>query len=113
MGSMNKPAGSPNVTNTDSDTALDLVMREDELKTFLLAQYGPLLTRDDLVKVLGFPSGAAFDRYWQRGRLELNLARPPKRRGVFALASDVARYLVRLPRDNAGYQHGGKASSEN
>lgn len=79
--------------------------RDDEIRNntaFLLQRYGPLLTREDLVKVLGFPTPAAFDRYQQRGHLELRLVRPPNRRGVFAHASDVARYLAEIPRDDAG-----------
>ena len=78
-----------------------------------MGRYGPLLTRDDLVKVLGFPTAAAFDRYWQRGHLELELVRPPNRRGVFAHARDVARYLVEIPRDNAGYDREKEASTKN
>ena len=103
----------PNTASNPPETDLERAAREDEIRTYLLEQYGPLLTRDDLVKVLGFPTGAAFDRYWQRGRLELNLVRPPSRRGVFALARDVARYLVEIPRDNAGYEREKEASIKN
>lgn len=83
----------------------DQCARDDEISSytaFLLQKYGPLLTREDLVKVLGFPTPAAFDRYQQRGHLDLKLVRPPNRRGIFAHARDVARYLVEIPRDEAG-----------
>lgn len=69
-----------------------------EISAHLLERYGPLLGRTELVKVLGFPSGEAFDRYLQRGHLTLKLVRPPNRRGVFALAPDVAEYLVDISR---------------
>lgn len=71
---------------------------ERDITAHLMHQYGPLLGRDALTKVLGFPSAEAFDRYLQRGHLALQLARPPNRRGVFALAPDVARYLVKISR---------------
>ena len=69
---------------------------EREIAAYLLQTYGPLLGREALVKVLGFPSGEAFDRYTQRGHLALELARLPNRRGVFASASKVAKYLVQI-----------------
>ncbi|MFT7776614.1 hypothetical protein [Roseateles sp.] len=72
---------------------------ERDVAAHLMQQYGPLLGRDALTKVLGFPSVEAFDRYVQRGHLALRLARPPNRRGVFALAPDVARYLMKISRD--------------
>ena len=65
----------------------------------LMDRYGPLLDRDALVKILGFPSGSAFDRYYQRGHLQIHLVRLPHRRGVYALAVDVARYLVEVSCD--------------
>lgn len=67
-----------------------------EISAFLMERYGPLLSREDLIKVLGFPSAEAFDRYVQRGNLALRLVRLPNRRGVFALAPEVARYLVEI-----------------
>jgi len=69
-----------------------------QISAFLMERYGPLLGREDLIKVLGFPSSVAFDRYVQRGHLALKLVRQPNRRGVFALAPEVARYLVEISR---------------
>lgn len=92
---------------------LDHAAREVEITAHLMSAYGPLLTRDALVKVLGFPTAAAFDRYWQRGHLELKLVRPPNRRGVFAHARDVAQYLVEIPGESAGYEREREASSKN
>lgn len=79
--------------------------RDDAISSytaFLLDRYGPLLTREDLVKILGFPTPTAFDRYQQRGHLDLKLVRPPNRRGTFAHARDVARYLADIPPDDGG-----------
>lgn len=106
MTQANEPSPAPEID-------LDQAVREVEITANLMSVYGPLLTRDDLVKVLGFATAAAFDRYWQRGHLELKLVRPPNRRGVFAHARDVARYLVEIPRDNAGYQREMEASTKN
>lgn len=64
-----------------------------------MERYGPLLGREELTKVLGFPSVEAFDRYVQRGHLSLRLVRMPNRRGVFALGPDVAAYLVKVSQD--------------
>lgn len=62
----------------------------------LLQKYGPLLDRDALVEVLRFQSAGAFDRYRQRGLLNLRLARARKRTGVFASAHDTAMHVVQL-----------------
>jgi hypothetical protein len=102
-----------NSASGTKNSDLNVVAREDEIRTYLLEQYGPLLTREDLVKVLGFPTGSAFDRYWQRGRLTLDLVRLPNRRGVFAYARDVARYLVEIPRESAGNKSEKEASTKN
>jgi hypothetical protein len=64
----------------------------------LMAKYGPMLGRLALAEVLQFPSAEAFDRHCQRGHLEMPVMKFPGRRGVFVLATDVARYLVRSSR---------------
>ena len=87
---------SPDLINLES------AVREVEICSHLLERYGPLLNRENLMKVLGFATAAAFDRYCQRGHLNLRLVRPPNRRGVFAHARDVARYLIEIPREEAG-----------
>lgn len=62
----------------------------------LIERYGLLLGRQALTEVLQFPSADAFDRHVQRGHLEeLVTTRLPGRRGVYALAIEVARYLVK------------------
>lgn len=81
---------------------LEAQARENEITSHLMGRHGPLLCRDDLAKVLRFPTAVAFDRYCQRGFLKLELVKPPNRRGVFAHARVVARYLIDIPREVAG-----------
>jgi hypothetical protein len=68
--------------------------RQSDLTAFLLQKYGPVLGQDALSKVLNYASTDAFERSVQRGYLKLKLTRMPGRRGLFALADDVAAYLV-------------------
>lgn len=69
---------------------------EQEISAHLISKYGPLLGRDALTAVLKFRSGEALDRYIQRGHLPIRLVRMPHRRSIFALATDVAAYLVTI-----------------
>jgi len=84
---------------TDIDpSAASLPTDGDEtfIAQHLIARYGLLLGRQALTEVLQFPSADAFDRHVQRGHLEeLVTTRLPGRRGVYALAIEVARYLVK------------------
>lgn len=79
---------------THMSSPADSCESQAAITAYLLDKYGPLLGRDALIAVLGFPSGDAFDRYCQRGHLELDLVDLPHRRGTFALATNVAKYLV-------------------
>jgi hypothetical protein len=79
-------------TADDFDAEVSAVLRH------LMEKYGPLLDRDALVAVLRFPSVGAFDRFRQRGLLQLRLVRVPNRTGVFASAHDTAKHLVRMTR---------------
>lgn len=78
---------------------------------FLMEKYGVLLGRKALAEVLHFPTVEAFDRHVQRGRLGLKTVQLEGRRGVYAMAIDVARYLCReapvtpsVPRKGTGMQ---------
>lgn len=62
---------------------------------YLMDRYGVLLGRKALAEVLQFPTADAFDRHVQRKHFELPVLRFSGRRGVFVLATDVARYLVK------------------
>lgn len=70
-----------------------------EITLFLMEKYGPLMTKKDLVKVLGYASEEAFERSLQRQSLDLKLVRLHNRRGVFAMSRDVAAFLVGISRD--------------
>jgi hypothetical protein len=71
---------------------------DDVIARHLMDKYGLLLGRQALAEVLKFPTADAFDRYFQRGHLELPVLRFPGRRGVYVLATDVAHYLVKSSR---------------
>lgn len=68
----------------------------EDISVFLMETYGPLLGHQALTKILGFASADAFERSVQRGYVTLKLVRLPGRRGLFALAPDVARYIVEV-----------------
>lgn len=54
-----------------------------------------------LTEVLGYPSSDAFERSVQRGHLALRVMRLPGRRGLFALATEVAAYLMEVSNKEA------------
>jgi hypothetical protein len=70
---------------------------EAQVLEHLLTKYGPVLSHEDLRQLLRFPSAEAFDRYVARGCLGFELLQLPRRRGRFALASEVARFLYQEP----------------
>jgi hypothetical protein len=67
---------------------------ESSIRDHLVLKYGLLLDTKALVEVLVFPTDDALIRSWQRGNLTLTVVTLPHRRGLFALAHQVARYLV-------------------
>lgn len=67
----------------------------------LVRQYGAVIGGRDLRAALGFKSATAFCRAVRAGRLPIRLFDMPGRRGRFALATDVAEWLVK--RREAGY----------
>jgi hypothetical protein len=83
-----KPHGKENADNFEAEVV--------DVLRHLMEKYGPLLDRDALVEVLRFPTAGAFDRFRQRGLLQLRLVRVPNRTGVFASAHDTANHLVRM-----------------
>lgn len=62
----------------------------------LTSRYGPLIGGTDLWRLLGYASGEAFRQAAKRGCLPVPIIRIPHRRGRFALAIDIARWLGRL-----------------
>lgn len=76
-------------------------MNKDEVETItnllekeLTDRYGPLISGEDLRKVLGFSSMEAFRQAVSRKQIKLPVFTPANRRGKFALAHDVARWLA-------------------
>jgi hypothetical protein len=69
---------------------LQVLLEEDLLKL-----YGPVLTGDELQKVLGYGSKDAYRQAVTRKTVPVPLFEMEKRRGKFALAKDVACYLAR------------------
>lgn len=61
----------------------------------LIERCGPLVGGDELYRALGFASSMAFRQALTRGTLDVPIFTIPGRRGRFALAHDVAAYLVR------------------
>jgi hypothetical protein len=66
-----------------------------QLEEQLLDRYGPLLGGFDLAKVLGYPTMRAFQQAVARGVVGVPVFPMEKRRGRFALASEVAAWLAR------------------
>ena len=69
----------------------DLVNR---LESRLNEKYGPVLNNDALVEVLGYPTASSLRQAVLSGKLSLPVFTPENRRGKFALAIDVANWLV-------------------
>lgn len=65
----------------------------DDLVNQLLLRFGPTIGGQDLYSALGFKTYAAFHRSQQRDELGVHVFKLPKRRGWFALTSDVATWL--------------------
>lgn len=72
----------------------ELSVLSDHIEESLLRHYGPILGGVDLPRALGFPSRGAFQQAVQRQVIEISVFGIPKRRGTFALAKDVARWLA-------------------
>lgn len=73
-------------------------------EAILVAAYGPLLSGASLAKALGYPSTEAFRQAASRGRLPVPVFALPHRRGRFARAADIARWLSGLVAGNAAEQ---------
>tara|TARA_R110001599_G_scaffold343217_4_gene565655 strand:- start:80 stop:337 length:258 start_codon:yes stop_codon:yes gene_type:complete len=67
-----------------------------ELEASLMKEAGPLLTGDILASSLGYPSRQAFRKAVERKAVPVPIFEIPRRRGKYALARDVARWLASL-----------------
>ncbi|MCG9066265.1 hypothetical protein LH425_14815 [Laribacter hongkongensis] len=65
-----------------------------QLERDLNERYGPMVSGDDLRKVLGFTSMEAMRQALARRQISLPVFTPENRRGKFALSHDVARWLA-------------------
>lgn len=77
-----------------------LACASQELQAQMLDRYGPMIGGQDLRRVLGFPSAAAFRQAALRGTLPVPVFVLPNRKGRFALTIEVSAWL-RECRDTA------------
>lgn len=75
----------------DPSTAESL---REQLRTSLEASHGPLMGGAPLQAALGHRSAAALRQARRRGKLDVALFTLPKRRGLFALTSEVADWIA-------------------
>lgn len=81
-----------------ADTVNDL---EQSTAEFLMTRYGPLLDAKALIEVLHYSGQLALERSIQRGHLKVRTFHLSGRRGVFAHAKDVARYIAKQMADTS------------
>lgn len=70
------------------------VLNEDPSSTgWLIRNYGAFIDTAKLAQLLGFPNRKALRRAAEDGRIDIPLATLEGRRGLYASAEDVSRYL--------------------
>lgn len=68
-----------------------------ELEADLIRTYGtPLISGEALLKILGFTSNDAFRQALSRGKVPVVVFPLENRRGKYALAKDLARWLAEV-----------------
>lgn len=80
-------------TSTERPTLGELVTHYEQL---LLGRYGPLIHGADLVQVAGYPNAEALRLAIRRQAVGFPVFKIDGRRGRFAHASDVARWLAQV-----------------
>jgi len=78
--------------NKESETEIATALA---LEKDLLDRYGLLLTGDALIRELGYASKAAFRQSLVRKTVPVPVFELDNRRGKYALAKDIARYLAK------------------
>ena len=68
----------------------------------LLATYGPVLTVDEIARLLKYPSPSAVRQAHAAGNLPVPLGRFPGRRALFARTWEVAKAIERLDLERKG-----------
>ena len=81
-------------TESNADAAYDLTL----IAQHLLNKYGPLIGPDSLWQILNFNSRHALETSIYRGRTRIPVITQPGRSGKYILATDLANYLVNMPR---------------
>jgi hypothetical protein len=71
-----------------------------ELEEKLFSTHGPMMTGDMLYKSLGYSSADAFRQAISRKTVPINTFLINKRRGRFALTTDIATWVAKQRLDN-------------
>ena len=66
----------------------------EQISADLLKEHGPMLGGKSLCKTLGYSSMAAFRQAYARGTVPVTVFPIERRRGKYALANEVARWLA-------------------
>lgn len=66
----------------------------NDLESELLDRYGPILSAQQLASIFAYPTLAAFRQAVTRGTVPVPVFSIEKRRGKYALAKDVARWMA-------------------
>lgn len=69
---------------------------EQTIAADLATRHGPLVGGTALWRSLGYPSAEAFRQAARRNRLPVCVFQVPQRRGKFALAADIARWIAKV-----------------
>ena len=93
----------------DPSTAQSL---REQLRASLEARHGPLMGGAPLQAALGHRSAAALRQARRRGKLDVALFTLPKRRGLFALTSEVANWIAEARATAASQNHAREGESE-
>ena len=83
---------------TPADEVPNQDERSREFERDLLDRYGPLIGGADLVNIACFPNAADLRQALHRNTIGFPIFHVPGRRGRFAWAADVARWLSELHR---------------
>ncbi|MGB4074148.1 hypothetical protein [Pseudomonas sp.] len=78
----------------DVEKAMLIEALASSLESDLLGRFGPVMTGDELLRALGYPSREAFRQSLVRHTVAVPLFDLEYRRGKFALVKDVARHLA-------------------
>lgn len=79
----------------ENESRLTQALLARQLEETLLERYGLILGGMELARTLGYPSMRAFQQAINRGVVGVPVFPMEKRRGRFALASDVAEWLAK------------------